>query len=79
MIESKPLTPSFALYKKPSAHYFTLRTPLDSHPRRQSHPMTTAPALPEMFCDGRCTEATCFDDLCVACIAEWCDYQNERY
>lgn len=78
MIESKPSKQSFAVYKKPSAHYFTLRTPLDFHPRRQSLPVTTAPVPPEMFCNGRCTDATCFDDLCRACIAEWNDYQEAR-
>jgi hypothetical protein len=35
-------------------------------------------SLDSMFCRGRCTEATRFDDLCPACVAEYFDYQGER-
>lgn len=32
-----------------------------------------------MFCSGTCTEATCFDQLCKACVAEYFDYQKEKH
>lgn len=33
----------------------------------------------EMFCSGRCTEATCFEQLCKACVNEYFDFQKERH
>ena len=32
---------------------------------------------PEMYCSGRCDEATCFEDLCTACLNEWHDWKRE--
>ena len=32
-----------------------------------------------MFCSGRCGDATTFEHLCPACVAEFFDYQKEKY
>lgn len=31
-----------------------------------------------MFCNGKCTEATCLADLCPACEAEYFDWKMEK-
>lgn len=31
-----------------------------------------------MFCSGLCTEATCFEDLCGACLTEYHEYKESH-
>jgi len=67
MKELKLLTHTFSTPKTQDVGSYISRT---SQLNPQAHDL--------MFCRGRCTEATRFDDLCPACVAEYFDYKNER-
>jgi hypothetical protein len=61
-------------YRTLGEFYSSLRTRHVSLRRRPSLPQPNE----AIFCNGRCTEATCFEDLCQSCISEYHEYMAER-
>lgn len=72
MRELKLLTHTFNTPKTHVDGYYTLKT------SRASLPVQTSLDFHNTFCSGLCTEATCFDDLCGACITEYHEYKGVR-
>jgi hypothetical protein len=70
MRELKLLTHTFSTPKKPAAGSFTLKT--------KQVEQTGSIQYHNTFCSGLCTEATCFEQLCGACVSEYFEYKESR-
>ena len=71
MNELKLLTHTFSTHKTQGVGSYISRT-------SQLSPTVLDLSHDFMFCRGRCTEATRFDDLCPACVAEYFDYKDAK-
>ncbi len=60
----KQSTPTSNICKKPSDGSYTSKT--------------SAEVRVLTFCSGDCENAIGFEDLCAACIYEWCEYEKEK-
>jgi hypothetical protein len=75
-MDTSKTSPEFKpVSRTPNAHFSISRTRVETHRPllrdRQDPP-------PNLYCSGRCTEATAFEHLCGSCLTEWHDWEKER-
>lgn len=75
MSDLKPYNSSLEIYKKSNATYYISKT-LQNQRRQILQILPVGPV--NYFCNGRCSEATRFDDLCQACLEEYYDFERSR-